>query len=79
MDREKKMSETNMKKVSGGTKKKEKEIVTEMECAECGYEIRWLGNYKGRSFDCPRCRTYNSMVGVRIEGEEDPEEYYMNM
>lgn len=75
MDREKKMPEANMEKVSGGTK--EKEIITEMECTECGHEMRWLGNYKGRAFNCPRCRAYEGMVGVRIVGEEDPEEYYM--
>ena len=39
--------------------------VTKMVCKYCGYELDWVGQFEGKTFECRRCHRQNALEGIK--------------
>ena len=63
---EKILNESDIEDVDGGRVNSSyfaKAKLTKMKCNECGYSELKVGNYLGKSLECPVCHK-NTLVGI---------------
>jgi len=59
MSNKKELSQEELKKIAGGRPKN-----TVMKCKACDYSVVWVGDYMGKTFNCPSCAKYK-FVGYK--------------
>lgn len=67
MNEEKKDSELKdeqLEQVSGGYEAEEG-IITKMHCSSCPNEYVWVGDFVGRTFECPHCHRM-TLTGIEL-------------
>lgn len=55
------MNPDNLEQVVGSGRA----IETEMDCSYCPFDYVWVGDFVGRTFECPHCH-HMTLTGIKL-------------
>ena len=58
------LTEKELEQVVGGHEAEEG-ITTKMHCSSCPFEYVWVGDFVGRTFECPHCHSM-TLTGIEL-------------